>query len=141
MNDTNELKKLSYQDLLLNNGEGGKPFWCMIHNKIYDLTEFKHPGGRDVLENDDEDKYTDKGKEFDSVGHPPTAIKEMEKYLIGELDKETKKIEKNKAKPVDPNSSKNESSDSGSGNGVSYAIFFFVLAGVALVLAYALGKI
>lgn len=129
------LRKISIQELLQNNGESGKPLWCMIHNKIYDLTNFKHPGGRDVLENDEEDNYIDKGREFDSVGHPASAIKDMENYLIGELDKNSKL-------PQKENSAKGGSSSSQSqGEALNIGAIIFVFAAVALVIAYALGKI
>jgi len=123
------------KDLLNNNGEDGKLLWVMIHSKIYDLTTFKHPGGRDVLENDDESHYTDKGREFDSVGHPPQAIKEMKDYLIGELDEnEPKTITKPKEAGGKEDSAEGE-------GGISYVAIFFVLAAIALIAAFALGKI
>jgi cytochrome b involved in lipid metabolism len=132
--ERNELKLISIQELLQNNGEGGKPLWCMIHNQIYDLTNFKHPGGRDVLENDEEDNYIDKGREFDSVGHPASALKEMKNYLIGELDKNSK-IESKVG-------SKTEASPSQrSGGAANYAIIAFIFAGIILAAAYVLGKI
>ena len=137
MSDNNLLRKITIQELLDNNGENGKPLWCMIHNKIYDLTNFKHPGGRDVLENDEIDNYADKGREFDSVGHPPSVTKDMNLYLIGELDKNSKVEKKNKN-----NSQTNESNivKTESSNGSSFSILLFVFAAVALSVAYFLSK-
>ena len=137
MTDINEVRKITLDELLLNNGEDNKPLWVMIHGKIYDLTNFKHPGGRDVLENDEDDKYVDKGKEFDSVGHPPAVNNQMKEFLIGEFDKTSKKPVK-----LSENNSNVNSQESASGyGGVNFVLIFFVISGIALALAYALGKI
>ena len=86
------------KELLFNNGEKGRPLWVMIHSKIYDVTKFRHPGGRSLLINDDNEIYEDKGIEFDSVNHSQEAIEEREKLCIGILheceDKQIKVEEK-----------------------------------------------
>ena len=133
MSDINAIKKISMNELLINNGEEGKPLWVMIHEKIYDLTDFKHPGGRDVLENDDPESYTDKGREFDSVGHPPSAINDMKQYLIGELDKTVKQPDKVIKGKVNKDESKKE-------GGFNIALIFLIIAGLVLAVAYTYGK-
>jgi cytochrome b involved in lipid metabolism len=138
MSDTNHLRKITIQELLDNNGENGKPLWCMIHNKIYDLTNFKHPGGRDVLENDEIDDYVDKGREFDSVGHPPAVDQQMKQFLIGELDKNSK-IEK-KSNKNNTQTAQSSSSAPNSSSGYGFAVIFFVLAAIALGVAFVLSK-
>ena len=56
--------------------------WLLIHNKVYDCTNFKHPGGKKILL-----KYAGKDatKAFDDQAH-----KDADKYLkdlcIGELE-------------------------------------------------------
>ena len=80
--------------LLDNNGEKGKPLWVMIHSKIYDVTRFKHPGGRSLLINDDDNQYDDKGIEFDSVNHSKEALEELGRMFIGELSDEVSKENK-----------------------------------------------
>jgi len=138
MSDTNHLRKITIQELLDNNGENGKPLWCMIHNKIYDLTNFKHPGGRDVLENDEIDDYVDKGREFDSVGHPPAVDQQMKQFLIGELDKNSK-IEK-KSNKNNTQTAQSSSSAPNSSSGYGFTVIFFVLAAIALGVAFVLSK-
>lgn len=78
------VRKITMSELLKNNGEKGKSLWVMIHSKIYDVSKFKHPGGRSLLINDDDDNYEDKGIEFDSVNHSKEAIEELEKFYIGD---------------------------------------------------------
>jgi cytochrome b involved in lipid metabolism len=80
-----KIRKITMPELLKNNGEKGKPLWVMIHSKIYDVSKFKHPGGRSLLINDDDDHYEDKGIEFDSVNHSKEAIEELEKFYIGDF--------------------------------------------------------
>lgn len=61
-----------------------KSTWLVIHNGIYDVTEFlnEHPGGEEVL-------LEVAGKEatemFEDVGHSTDARELMKKYKIGEL--------------------------------------------------------
>jgi len=136
MSDTNHLRKITIQELLDNNGENGKPLWCMIHNKIYDLTNFKHPGGRDVLENDETDDYVDKGREFDSVGHPPAVNQQMKEFLIGELDKNSRIEKKSNKNNTQPAQSSNSTPNSSGGFG--FGVIFFVVAAIALGVAYVL---
>lgn len=75
-----ELKKISKSELLLNNGEDGNKLWILIEGKVYDVTEFSHPGGiESLLDNHGEDRFD----EFESI-HSPAAKKELAKHLIGE---------------------------------------------------------
>jgi len=61
-----------------------KDLWVVIGTKVYDLTNFvdEHPGGESVL-------LTEAGKDgteaFSEVGHSAEALKEQEKYYIGNL--------------------------------------------------------
>ena len=82
-------RKITMSELLTNNGDKGRPLWVMIHSKIYDVTKFKHPGGRSLLINDDNEYYEDKGIEFDSVDHSKEAIDERDKLCIGQFEEET----------------------------------------------------
>ena len=73
------LIKVEANDIFKNNGEEGKPLWTVIHSKVYDITEFNHPGGKDVFIVGDEDDM-DKGDEFDSI-HGPAAKKQAKLYF------------------------------------------------------------
>lgn len=68
--------------------------WVMVGGKVYDLSKFykQHPGGPDVIE---EYAGKDGTKSFKDAGHPASAKKEMEGYLIGEYvePKTFKKLE------------------------------------------------
>ncbi len=57
--------------------------WVAVNGKVYDLTKFyrTHPGGPDVVE---EWAGKDGSKVFNDAGHPASAKKDMEKYLIGD---------------------------------------------------------
>lgn len=93
-NTTNSFRDITMSELLQNNGEDGNRLWVMIHGYIYDLTDFNHPGGKEVLENDNLEEYEDKGDEFDSI-HSPEAKKLMKKYRIGKLVKKSPKEKEN----------------------------------------------
>jgi cytochrome b involved in lipid metabolism len=81
-----ELNGYTREQVEKNDGSNGK-LWIILHDKVFDVSEFKHPGGREVLE---ELPGEDRGDEFDSIHHQ-TIKKETEKYLIGYLIKENKK--------------------------------------------------
>lgn len=82
------LREITLEELSKNDGVNGD-LWVLIHNKIYDLTKFKHPGGKEILM---DPIGEDRGDEFDSI-HSPGVKDEMKKYLIGKL-----KVEQNKFK-------------------------------------------
>ena len=69
-------------ELVKNNGEDGNRLWVLIENKIYDVTDFSHPGGNEILM---DEHGTDRIDEFESI-HSPAAKKKMKNFVIGELD-------------------------------------------------------
>ncbi len=75
------LRKITQKELLKNNGEYGNNLWILIHGHIYDVTDFKHPGGRDNLL---DDHGEDRGEEFDSI-HSASAKRDLKQKLIGKL--------------------------------------------------------
>lgn len=81
INNNKELLKITQEEVSKNDGMNDNRLWIIINNKIYDVTDFKHPGGREALE---DDHGEDRGDEFYSI-HSEQAIKDSEKYLIGEL--------------------------------------------------------
>ena len=91
-----QLINVTIDDMIRNDGTKGKPLWTVIHNKVYDITHFNHPGGKDVFVFADEDDM-DKGDEFDSI-HGPAAKKQAEKYLIGKLVANDKSKDEDKSK-------------------------------------------
>ncbi|XP_023540248.1 cytochrome b5-like [Cucurbita pepo subsp. pepo] len=62
--------------------------WLIISGKVYDVTPFleEHPGGDEVLLLAAEKDATD---DFENVGHSLSAIEQMEKYYIGNVDMST----------------------------------------------------
>ena len=61
--------------------------WILVNGKVYDVTNFKgHPGSFEKLL---QSTGKDATKEFEKVGHKAGAIKQMEQYFIGEIDKST----------------------------------------------------
>ena len=77
-----EIKKITKSELIENNGEEGKKLWVLIDGKVYDVTDFNHPGGNEILM---EDQENDRFDEFESI-HSPAAKKQMSKFLIGKID-------------------------------------------------------
>ncbi len=118
--ENNKLIKVTPDDILKNNGKKGKPFWICMHNKVYDVTLFTHPGGKDIFIVEDDDDV-DKGDEFDTI-HAPSTRKEAEKYLIGELFTPKQTIEPKKLEI------KNSS-----GNGAFIVFVFFLVLVIIIV--------
>lgn len=56
--------------------------WLAIENKIYDVSNFQHPGGRQILI---DNSGRDATREFLDIGHK-NADQHMPELLIGELD-------------------------------------------------------
>ena len=53
--------------------------WLLIHNKVYDVTNFKHPGGKQIfIQNAGQDAST----QFDDINHE-NADKHMPGLLVG----------------------------------------------------------
>lgn len=77
-----EVKTYSLAEIKAHNTN--KSTWIVIHNNIYDVTEFlnEHPGGEEVL-------IEQAGKEateaFEDVGHSTDAREMMKKFKVGEL--------------------------------------------------------
>ncbi|KAL3283525.1 hypothetical protein HHI36_006664 [Cryptolaemus montrouzieri] len=61
-----------------------KDCWMIIYDRVYDITEFldEHPGGVDLLL---EYAGRDATVAFRGSGHSTTALKLLERYMIGEL--------------------------------------------------------
>ena len=85
------LREIALEELSKNDGVNGD-LWVLIHNKIYDLTNFKHPGGKEILM---DPIGEDRGDEFDSI-HSPGVKQEMKKYVIGKLKVEQKDVKTDK---------------------------------------------
>ncbi len=116
------LREITMEELTKNNGDNAD-LWVLIHNKIYDLTNFKHPGGKEILM---DPIGEDRGDEFDSI-HSPNVKDEMKKYLIGQL-----KVEKEKK-----SDKKNDDYDgkvkTGENSGINPVLVAIVLIIVALI--------
>jgi cytochrome b involved in lipid metabolism len=70
------------EEIKRNNGEDGNKLWILIDGKVYDVTDYKHPGGREFLEdNIGEDRH----EEFEAQGHSQAARNELKKFFIGHL--------------------------------------------------------
>ena len=56
--------------------------WLLIHNKIYDVTNFKHPGGKQILlQNAGQDATT----QFEDIAHSPKSDEYMKDLYIGDF--------------------------------------------------------
>ena len=57
--------------------------WLLIDNNVYDVTNFKHPGGKQILlQNAGQDATT----QFEDIGHSKKAFEEMEQLIVGTFD-------------------------------------------------------
>jgi len=65
--------------------------WCVIHNKVYDVTKFldEHPGGEEVILDVAGQFASDP---FEDVGHSEDARELLDQYLIGELPEEEHEV-------------------------------------------------
>lgn len=81
-----EVKKVTKEQLRVHNRFGdpkaADDLWVLVDGKVYDLSGFykQHPGGYDIIE---EYAGKDASKVFKDAGHPASAKKEMESYLVG----------------------------------------------------------
>jgi cytochrome b involved in lipid metabolism len=76
------------EEISKNDGQDGNKLWVLIGGKVYDVTKYKHPGGREIFE---DPIGEDRKDEFEAIGHSPAAIEEMKKHHIGFLKTEPKK--------------------------------------------------
>ncbi|KAI8063160.1 cytochrome b5 [Gongronella butleri] len=72
--------------------------WVVIHNKVYDITQFvlEHPGGEEVLL---DEAGKDATESFEDIGHSDEAREILSKYLIGELDAASR-VDNHKFDPI-----------------------------------------
>lgn len=95
----NSLPLYSIEQIKENDGKNGRKLWILINNYIYDVTEFSHPGGKEVLQDDHE---IDRTEEFNSI-HSKKAKELAEKFKIGALKvevEEKKVVEKGEKEEV-----------------------------------------
>jgi cytochrome b involved in lipid metabolism len=79
--DRSKLKPFTMDEIKYMNGKNDKRLYILIGGLVYDVTDFDHPGGSSVYE----DNTFDLQDEFDNVGHSMSATSQMKKYLIGKL--------------------------------------------------------
>jgi cytochrome-b5 reductase len=79
-----DLKKYTMKEIEEHNKDDD--VWVIVHDKVYDLSKFykNHPAGPDVIM---DFAGKDGTQSFDDSGHPGYAKKEMNDYLIGEVEK------------------------------------------------------
>ena len=54
----------------------------LINGKVFDVTDFKHPGGREILLSN---AGVDATSQFEDIGHSEKAFEEMEHRYIGDF--------------------------------------------------------
>lgn len=111
-----EGKAITLKELEENNGEDGNKLWVLIGGKVYDCTNFKHPGGKEILM---DPIGEDREDEFNSI-HSPAAKEEMGKYYIGYLKEEEKKS-------IDHKKTDGDYSAKGSHDSSNTAVIFIML--------------
>ncbi|XP_037030399.1 cytochrome b5-like [Bradysia coprophila] len=77
-----EFKQYSLAEVAKHNSN--KSVWFVIHNNVYDVTEFlnEHPGGEEVLL---EQGGRTASEAFEDVGHSSDAREMMKKFKVGEI--------------------------------------------------------
>ena len=73
---------ITQSELIENNGEDNNKLWVLIDGNVYDVTGFNHPGGQEILM---EDQENDRFDEFESI-HSPAAKRQLTKYHIGKIE-------------------------------------------------------
>ncbi|KAG0166153.1 hypothetical protein DFQ30_007540 [Apophysomyces sp. BC1015] len=70
-----------------------KDLWVIVHNKVYNVTEFvqEHPGGEEVLA---DEAGKDATEAFEDIGHSDEARDILKKYYIGDLDEKSRKADR-----------------------------------------------
>lgn len=76
-----ELKEYTIDEIKERDGENGKPLWVIIKGKVYDMTNFAHPGGKDTLK---DSHGEDREEEFFTI-HSKGAIQKSKEFLIGKV--------------------------------------------------------
>ena len=62
-----------------------KSVWFVLHDKVYDVTNFKHPGGKQILlQNAGQDATT----QFEDISHSSKADEYMKDLYIGDFEPE-----------------------------------------------------
>ena len=85
------------QEIFQNNTKDS--LWLLIENKVYDVTNFNHPGKQKILLMN---SGTDATQAFEDIGHSPKADEWLNKLYIGDyVDPQN---EKPKQKPPKGNS-------------------------------------
>jgi cytochrome b involved in lipid metabolism len=64
--------------------EHNKPgdLWLLIHNKVYDVSTFKHPGGNEILL---QNAAMDATTQFEDINHSAKAHELMRKMYVGDF--------------------------------------------------------
>src|SRR6185437_8772181 len=120
-------RKITLEELKAQDGVDGHDLWVLIHGKVYDMTKFKHPGGKDILM---DEIGEDREDEFDSI-HSPAAKAEMKKLYIGDFFKEEKKANNTKHKKTDGDVT--NPNEKGSTNTIIISLLLiFIFGGYAL---------
>ena len=93
-----------------------KDLWLLIDGKVYDVTNFKHPGGKQILvANAGQDCTT----QFEDINHPDDAMAMMPAMCVGEY--KSQYDDQPRLKP-------RNNSDDDFGAKVCLAVFFLALA-------------
>ena len=56
--------------------------WLLIDNKVYDVTNFKHPGGKQILM---QNAGMDATTQFEDIGHSDKAFEIMKEIYVGDF--------------------------------------------------------
>lgn len=110
--DKQGVRKITKDELLKNNGEDGNKLWILMAGKVYDVTDFSHPGGTEILM---DEHGNDRFHEFDSL-HSAAAKRQLSQLYLGDYlesepgDNDNAKTNKSKGKTT--TSIKNENSNS-----------------------------
>lgn len=131
-------QEYTIEEIEENDGENGKKLWVIIGGKVYDVTSYKHPGGREMFE---DGIGEDRKDEFDSIGHSPAEIEEMKRLHIGYVKSKPKPVKKvaeakkNDDHPVELHEENDEDEKSGKGS-TTFMILSIITVLLVLIFAY-----
>jgi cytochrome b involved in lipid metabolism len=136
MSDSTAEPRFITRKELEDHDEDAERQWVLIDNNVVDITDYKHqhPGGDEILL---EHAGADATESFNNVGHSKEARETTKTYIIGQLHPDDRVA----AKPTESNSDKNDAAEESSGSGIGGIIKYALIPAVIFAGAFYIQKL